>query len=457
MPQLGETVTEGTVAAWLKQPGDAVEKYEPFVEVSTDKVNAEVPSPVSGVLREIIVREGETVPTGAAIAIIDEIGAVAEAPPAVATAPAAPVQAPVVDSVVAAVNGAAGHANGAAGHGNGAARASNGSVNAAEVLRRVSPAVRRLAREHAVDLTAVRGTGQNGRITANDVIAAAHEGPAAMVGAAVLHAPVPVVPERTAAVVPPAAIPAAPVAGNGAGNGRSTYAAPVPGTVVPLTPARKIIAQRMVESLAVAPHAWTMVEVDVTKLWAWRAKEKDRFLRDKGYSLTLLPFFIHATVQALKAHPLLNSRFTDEGIVVQREINIGIAVGLDSNLMVPVIRDADALSIGGLAVAAGKLVERARAGKLGADELGGGTFTVNNTGANGSVLSKPIINAGQAAIVTMEAVVKRPVVIDDAIAIRSMMNVCLSLDHRVLDGTSANAFLSSLKKRLEAMGPAGDI
>jgi len=170
-----------------------------------------------------------------------------------------------------------------------------------------------------------------------------------------------------------------------------------------------------------------------------------------------MPFFIHATVQALRAHPLLNSRFTDDGIVVQREINVGIAVGLDSNLMVPVIRDADALSIGGLAVAAGKLIEKARTGKLGADELSGGTFTVNNTGANGSVLSKPIINAGQAAIVTMEAVVKRPVVIDDAIAIRSMMNVCLSLDHRVLDGTSANAFLADLKKRLETMGPGGDL
>jgi 2-oxoisovalerate dehydrogenase E2 component (dihydrolipoyl transacylase) len=200
-----------------------------------------------------------------------------------------------------------------------------------------------------------------------------------------------------------------------------------------------------------------MVEVDVTKLWAWRAKEKERFARDKGYSLTLLPFFIHAVVQSLKAHPLLNSRFTDDGIFIQREINVGIAVGLDSNLMVPVIRDADSLSIGGLAIAAGKLIEKARSGKLGADELGGGTFTVNNTGANGSVLSKPIINAGQAAIVTMEAVVKRPVVVGDAIAIRSMMNVCLSLDHRVLDGTRANAFLGDLKARLEAMGPSGDM
>jgi 2-oxoisovalerate dehydrogenase E2 component (dihydrolipoyl transacylase) len=472
MPQLGETVTEGTVAAWLKRPGDSIEKYESFVEVSTDKVNAEVPSPVSGVLREIIVKEGETVPTGAAIAIIDEVGAetTTTVPAGDATGDAS---SPVGLPVAAAGNGATAGAAGAAGHSNGVGathRNGNGAVNSVELLRRVSPAVRRLAREHAVDLSVVHGTGSNGRITANDVIAAAHEGPAAVMAAMVMRDPIV---ERTAPEISPgrtpaaaaaaaASLPTVPAAANGAqagasASGRSSYGAPVPGTLAPLTPARKIIAQRMVESLANAPHAWTMVEVDVTKLWAWRAKEKDRFARDKGYSLTLLPFFIHATVQALRAHPLLNSRFSEEGILVQREINIGIAVGLDSNLMVPVIRDADSLSIGGLAIAAGKLIEKARSGKLGADELGGGTFTVNNTGANGSVLSKPIINAGQAAIVTMEAVVKRPVVIDDAIAIRSMMNVCLSLDHRVLDGTSANAFLADLKKRLESMGPGGDI
>jgi len=470
MPQLGETVTEGTVAAWLKRPGDSIEKYESFVEVSTDKVNAEVPSPVSGVLREIIVKEGETVPTGAAIAIIDEVGAEAVAAPlGSATGDAtshgvSPVAAPANGAAAATTGAAAG-----AGHTNGVGaphRNGNGAVNSVELLRRVSPAVRRLAREHAVDLSVVRGTGNNGRITANDVIAAAHEGPAAVMAATVMREPIveraPETPPGRTPAATAAAAPPVPAAANGAHAGaavpgRSSYAAPVPGTFVPLTPARKIIATRMVESLANAPHAWTMVEVDVTKLWAWRAKEKDRFQRDKGYSLTLLPFFIHATVQALRAHPLLNSRFSEEGILVQREINVGIAVGLDSNLMVPVIRDADSLSIGGLAIAAGKLIEKARSGKLGADELGGGTFTVNNTGANGSILSKPIINAGQAAIVTMEAVVKRPVVIDDAIAIRSMMNVCLSLDHRVLDGTSANAFLADLKNRLESMGPGGDI
>jgi 2-oxoisovalerate dehydrogenase E2 component (dihydrolipoyl transacylase) len=212
----------------------------------------------------------------------------------------------------------------------------------------------------------------------------------------------------------------------------------------------------MVESKHTAPHAWTMVEVDVSGVWKWRASEKDRFAREKSYPLTLLPFFVHAVVQSLRAFPLMNARFTEQGIFVHREVNVGLAVALDSSLVVPVIRDADNYSIGGLAVAAGKLIERARAGKLGADDLSGGTFTVNNTGANGSLMSAPIINGGQAAIVTMEAVVKRPIVTkDDAIAIRSMMNVCLSLDNRVVDGGIASAFLVDVKKRLEAMAPGG--
>ncbi|MBC5798497.1 MAG: 2-oxo acid dehydrogenase subunit E2 [Candidatus Eremiobacteraeota bacterium] len=493
MPQLGETVTEGTVAQWLKNIGDEVEKYEAFVEVSTDKVNAEVPSPVSGVLREIIAKEGETVPTGAPIAVIDEVGSSVQ-PGAAASQPDASVAngSAARQTAEASRHGAdepvPGHTVGApavtpssygapgagpavppTGGPNGApSRNGNAPINGADVLRRVSPAVRKLAREHQVDLVSVEGTGTNGRITANDVLAAAREGPASVMAATIMAAPQ----QTTTAMAAPSAPATQPQPGRQPARpetpatrppatgvpdlsqvGRSTYAAPVPGTLVPLSPARKIIAQRMVQSLATAPHAWTMCEVDVTKLWAWRNKEKTRFQQEKGYGLTLLPFFIYATVQALRANPLLNSKFTDEGIYVQHEFNIGIAIGLDANLMVPVIRDADTLSIGGLAIAAGKLIEKARTGKLGADELGGGTFTVNNTGANGSVLSKPIINGGQAAIVTMEAVVKRPVVVDDAIAIRSMMNVCLSLDHRVLDGTTSNAFLNDLKKRLEAMKP----
>ena len=390
MPQLGETVTEGTVAQWLKRPGDSIEKYEAFVEVSTDKVNAEVPSPVAGILREVIVREGQTVPTGAPIAVIDEVGAAVEP---VEAAPRAPSS-----------NGTASH-NGA----------------------RHSPAVRRLAREHRIDLATVHGSGTNGRITAGDVIAAA----AAPAPARVVSPPVP-----------------------------SPSPQPAPGAadVVPLTPARRLIAQRMVESKRTAPHAWTMVEVDVTNLWKWRAAAKDEFERDTGTKLTLLPFFMHAVAEALRAFPLMNASFREDGIAVHRHVHLGIATATDGNLIVPVIRDADRLSIRGIALAAGTIVERARKGKLGVDDLSGGTFTVNNNGANGSVLSAPILVSGQAGIVTMEAVVKRPVVRDDdAIVIRSMMNVCLSLDHRVIDGAIADGFLVHLKRRLEAMGPSGSL
>jgi len=409
MPQLGETVTEGTVAQWLKKPGDRVEKYEAFVEVSTDKVNAEVPAPVSGVIRELIVKEGETVPTGTPIAIIDEVGAATTAPNGSASPP----------------EPAARRAEAPRSSPNGAGSA---AVSSTPGGLRVSPAVRRLAREHRVDLGGVRGSGDGGRITAKDILAAAQPGPSAGVATAI------------------------------APSGRPSYAAARPGELIPLSPARKLIAQRMVESKHNAPHAWTMVEVDVTNVWEWRTRAKDAFEREHGVKLTLLPFFMRAVVQSLARFPLMNASFTDAGIRVHREVNIGLAIAADGNLVVPVIRGADQLSIQGLALAAGALIEKGRRGRLGADDLSGGTFTVNNTGANGSVLSAPILVPGQAGIVTTEAVVKRPVVRDgDAIAIRSMMNVCLSLDHRVIDGSIASGFLSDLKARLEAMGPTGSL
>jgi 2-oxoisovalerate dehydrogenase E2 component (dihydrolipoyl transacylase) len=415
MPQLGETVTEGTVAQWLKKPGDAVEKYEAFVEVSTDKVNAEVPSPVAGVLRELIVREGETVPIGAPIATIDEAGTTP-----VAVAATAPVS----------VNGS--HA---AGNGNGSA-APAGTL---PVGLRTSPAVRRLAREHRIDLAGIAGTGAGGRITADDVIAATAARPAAAVAAAI----------AVVATAPPVA-PSAPPPHHGSPAG--------PADLMPLTPARRLIAQRMVESKHTAPHAWTMVEVDVTNLWKWRTAAKDGFERETGTKLTLLPFFMHAVAEALRAFPLMNASYHETGIAVHRNVNLGVAIATDGMLVVPVVRDADRLSIRGLAVATSEIIGRARGGKLTVDDLSGGTFTVNNNGANGSVLSAPILVSGQAGIVTMEAVVKRPVVRDeDAIVIRSMMNVCLSLDHRVIDGAIADGFLVHLKRRLESMGPSGTL
>ena len=458
MPQLGETVTEGTVAQWLKQPGDSVEKYEAFVEVSTDKVNAEVPSPVSGIIRELIVKEGETVPTGAPIAIIDDVGAAASAPPTASGSPSEQVAA------AATRDGANGEANrqasdepapggnvGLGGPSFSAPAANGTATNGASTTApggvRTSPAVRRLAREHRIDLAVVRGTGDNGRITANDILAAAKAGPSAGVAATIGA--------DNAEYVAPARA-AAPQAPRTAA--KPTYSSARPGDLIPLTQARRIIAQRMVDSKHTAPHAWTTTEVDVTNVWKWRVREKDAFEKATGVKLTLLPFFVRAVVESLAAFPLMNASFTDEGIRVHRDVNIGLAIAADGNLVVPVLRGADQLSIRGIALAAGALIDKGRRGKLGADDLAGGTFTVNNTGANGSILSAPILVPGQAGIVTMEAVVKRPVVRDDdAIAIRSIMNVCMSLDHRVIDGAVASGFLSDLKKRLEAMGPSGTV
>jgi 2-oxoisovalerate dehydrogenase E2 component (dihydrolipoyl transacylase) len=420
MPQLGETVTEGTVAQWLKSVGDSVDKYEDFVEVSTDKVNAGVPSPVTGTIRELLVKEGETVATGTPIAVIDEAGAAktgaTQAPAATApTVAATPVAAAPAMPAVSSPNGAP-------------AGAGSESVESESALRGASPAVRRLAREHRIDIRAIKGSGSNGRVTADDVLAA------------VTAAPSPVA-ART-----------------------STYAQPIPGSTVTLTQARRIIAERMVESRHTAPHAWSMVQIDVTDVWSWRVREKDRLERESGYKLTLLPFFIRAVVESLAAFPLMNARFVPAtaggppSIHVNDEVNVGIAIGLATNLVVPVIRRADKLSIKGIALAAGELIEKARKNKLGVDDLAGGTFTVNNNGANGSWASAPIINGGQAGIVTMETVVKTVVVRDDdSLAIRRMMNSCLSLDHRVVDGYVASGFLADLKKRLEAMGPQGDL
>ncbi|MEO6834716.1 MAG: dihydrolipoamide acetyltransferase family protein, partial [Candidatus Tumulicola sp.] len=327
MPQLGETVTEGTVAQWLKNVGDAVEKYEAFVEVSTDKVNAEVPSPVSGTIREVLVKEGETVATGTPIAIIDEIGA-ATASPAPAPTAAAPAPAASTQAQTPSTNGSGGTSG-------------LSSADADAVLRGASPAVRRLAREHHLDIRTIKGSGANGRVTAQDVLAAA----------------------RTGAVA--AAV----------GLAKPTYGKPIPGMTIPLTQARRIIAERMVESKHAAPHAWSMVQIDVTNVWKWRAKEKDRFERETGYKLTLLPFFVRAAIESLAAFPLMNAKFTPDGIYVNEDVNVGIAIGLATNLVVPVVKHADQLSIRGLAIAAGELIDKARKGKLGVDDLAGGTFT----------------------------------------------------------------------------------
>jgi 2-oxoisovalerate dehydrogenase E2 component (dihydrolipoyl transacylase) len=450
MPQLGETVTEGTVAQWLKNVGDSIEKYEDFLEVSTDKVNAQVPSPVAGVIKEVLVKEGDTVPVGTAIAIIEEVESASDVPrdnevpqtldQMAASANLEPVPGFNIPQLEAPP----------APKGNGRSRSENVIPSAEESLRKASPAVRKLAREHHVDIRALRGSGANGRVTADDVLSASRMGPAAAVAQSIA------VGTNFGAAAPPTIAPPPPAHAAPVASGKSTYAEPIPGTLVPLTQARRLIAERMLESKHTAPHAWTMVEIDVTNLWKWRQREKDRFERETGYRLTLLPFFMRAVVESLTAFPLMNGRYTPDGIYVNKDINVGIAIGLPTTLVVPVVKNADKLSIKGLAIAASELIDKARRGKLTADDLSGGTFTVNNNGANGSYASAPIINSGQAGIVTMEAVVKKPVVRDDdSIAIRSMMNSCLSLDHRVVDGYVASGFLADLKGRLERMGPEG--
>jgi 2-oxoisovalerate dehydrogenase E2 component (dihydrolipoyl transacylase) len=433
MPQLGESVTEGTITRWLVKVGDFVKKYDPLAEVSTDKVNAEVPSTVSGRVTEIVVPEGETVAVGTLILYIEENGGAAEEEtagkpdtqddtPAAAVPPAA---APTI-----------------------AADSQPARVPAADGKQRYSPAVLRLAQEHGIDLSRVVGTGIGGRVTRKDVQKLIDAGG---------HQPQP-----TATTAPSAAAPsAAPaVSVQPAQSAPAAPAAPVfdipvaaGDQVIPVSPVRRTIANRMVQSKHEAPHAWTMVEVDVTNLVNFRNQVKDEFKKKEGVNLTFLPFFIKAVVEALKEYPMLNSTWAGDKIIVKKNINISIAVATEDALYVPVIKDADQKSIFGIAKSIEDLAARTRAGKLTMDDMSGGTFTVNNTGSFGSVLSMPIINSPQAAILSVESIVKRPVVIDDMIAIRSMVNLCLSLDHRVLDGLVCGRFLQSVKQKLESIGP----
>jgi 2-oxoisovalerate dehydrogenase E2 component (dihydrolipoyl transacylase) len=418
MPQLGESVTEGTIGQWLKHPGDHVDKYESLLEVLTDKVNAEVPSPASGTVVKLLVEEGATVPVGTPICELETEaagGAADVATPApAAESPAAPApEAPA---------------------------APRASAPAAREGTRYSPAVRRLAEEHKVDPSAIAGTGAGGRVTRNDVLNFVKaEGEAGSV--------------RTPAAPPAPAAAPAPAAGGALAAGAPAQIEDAD-QLVPVTQVRRVIAERMVRSKQTVPHAWLMVEADVTGLVALRARHKDAFKDREGVSLTYLPFMLRAIVAALKAVPEMNAQWNGDQIVMKRRINIGIAAATDRGLVVPVIQDADQKNIVGLAKAAQDLTHRARAGRLKLEDLNGGTFTLDNTGAVGTILTYPIINAPEVGIVTMESIVKRPVVVaGDAIAVRSMVNLCLSFDHRVVDGAEAALFVNTIKKHLEALGP----
>ena len=486
MPQLGESVAEGTIGRLLKAPGDRVERDEAIVEVMTDKVNAEIPSPVAGIVEQIVVQEGDVVPVGAALLVIgdgsglagqsigDAAGAASEAVPAASASPAlasevaasapptaresaralvadapSPSATPTTPAPPAGEPDTAGSVYPDAGGG---------------APKRASPFVRSLARKYGINLAQVNGSGLGGRVTKDDILAFIEQrGAQPVAGAPVAVAPPappapaapasPPAPPAPAAPMPPAAPAAppapAPVAAAGIGPDEE---------LVPLTPMRRAIADHMVRSVQTAPHAWGMTEIDVSALVKLRAGLLADWQRREGFELTYLPFFVKAVVEALRENPTLNARWSDQGVVLKKRVHIGIAVAVANGLVVPVVRDADQKSIAGLALAIREIVLKAREGRLTMDDLAGGTFTVNNTGALGSIASGPIINQPQAGIITMEAIVKRPIVTeDDAIAIRSMMNSCLSFDHRVTDGAEALRFLRSVKQRVEAFGPGTTI
>ena len=409
MPQLGESITEGTISRWLKQPGDQVKKYEGLVEIITDKVNAEVPAPLAGVLKEIKVKEGTTVGVGTEIAIIEESVAATQGPaPTAPTAGAQAVPAPQTGpKEVPLVGESQGGASG-------------------ETRTRLSPAVRALIDEHRIsdaELSRITGSGIGGRISKKDVedYVAKRAQPAASNG------------EQRQTATP---APAAP--------------APTPGTTVPWSPMRRAIAANMLKSKQTIPHAWTVAEVDMTSVVRFRQKVKDSFKQREGIDLTFVPIIVKSVVEGLKAVPVLNASWSEQGLVLHKDINIGVAVSVDDGLIVPVIHQADRMSIAGLAKATDDLAKRARAGKLGIPDVQGATFTVNNPGTFGTILSYSIIAPPQAGILAMDAIVKRPVVVEgDAIAVRSMMNLCLSFDHRVLDGVSAARFLQGVRRWLE--------
>jgi 2-oxoglutarate dehydrogenase E2 component (dihydrolipoamide succinyltransferase) len=463
LPALGESVTEGTVTRWLKQPGDQVQVDEPLLEVSTDKVDTEIPSPASGTLLEIKVAEDETVEVGTELAVIGSGDGAAEQPtqpaPAQPEAPAAPQPASGAETPMAAEAGERAAAEAQSQEKAEAPEAAPAQAAPAEATPSrptpahaapaggggdgspyVTPLVRKLATEHSVDLATLRGTGVGGRIRKQDVLAAAEQARKA-------EQPAP------AAAAPPAAPAAA-----------APAASQLRGSTVKMSRLRSIIARRMIESLQVSAQLTTVLEVDVSAIARLRQRAKAGFLAREGVKLSFLPFFAKATVEALKAHPSVNATIdTEKGEITYFDAeHLGIAVDTDRGLLVPVIRDAGDLNIAGLARKIADLADRTRNNKIMPDELSGGTFTLTNTGSRGVLIDTPIINQPQVGILGTGAVVKRPVVVTDdtgadSIAIRSMAFLSLTYDHRLVDGADAARFLGSIKQRLEGGQFEGDL
>jgi pyruvate dehydrogenase E2 component (dihydrolipoamide acetyltransferase) len=435
MPQMGESIVEGTLTKWLKKPGDKVERDEPLFEISTDKVDTEIPSPGAGTLAEILVEEGKTVGINTVVARIDEAGGAAKAAPAPVAEPAAPAapaaaSAPVAPAPVA-----------SAPVGPAPVAPTPEPAAAVESSGPLSPLVRKLAREHNIDVARVKGTGAGGRVTKQDMEAHIAQGsaPAAPVAAA----PAAVAPPPAVALpqtVAPAAAAPAPLPASGVAKTR----------IEPMSQMRIRIAEHMVMSKRTSPHVTTVHRVDMTKVAKMRERNKGTVQTSYGFGLTYLPFITRATVVALRHFPLLNASLDNNNIVYHNEINIGIAVALENGLIVPVIRAADEKNVLGLQRSIVDLAARARSRQLKPDEVVGGTFSITNFGSFGSLVGTPVINQPQVAILGVGTVDKTPVVVDDAIAIRSICHLSLSFDHRLIDGALADQFMTKVKEVLQA-------
>jgi 2-oxoisovalerate dehydrogenase E2 component (dihydrolipoyl transacylase) len=445
MPKLGESVTEGTIGKWLKQPGDKVNKYDLLVEVQTDKVNTEIPSPVAGILKEVKVEEGQTVPIGTLLAVFDTAdGEAAAQPSAPAAQPAAaqtqPTAAqPTKPSVVEPPRPAPRPPQPAPQSSYSAPQASASATATAERPDlsdvRATPAVRKLASEQGIDISQIEGTGLGGRVSRKDVEDFIAQRQSSQ--------------QQAAARV----VPAQPQVQSQA----PARQAPVPSLagdeLVPLSQMRRAIANNMVQAWA-APHAHAVMEVDMTDLMRYRERVKAEFQEREGFDLSPAAFIAKAVVEALRTVPSVNSSWTDQGLIRHRELNLGYAVALgEEGLIVPVIKDADGKSLAGLMRNIRDVVDRAKARRLTLDDLSGGTFTLNNTGPLGTIVSSPIVPPGQAAILSSESIRKRLVVTEeDAIAIRQMMNIVIGFDHRVVDGSTAARFLTAVRDWLQTVG-----
>jgi pyruvate/2-oxoglutarate dehydrogenase complex dihydrolipoamide acyltransferase (E2) component len=448
MPRLGESVAEGTIGNWLKNEGDWVERDESLAEIITDKINAELPSPVAGRLAKILVKVDETVPVGVDIALIEENADVSASPPAEPAAgpDAAPVENPEHAQVMVMENRGKFDENGSST----STRAIGTKV---EERQRISPLARRLAREHDIDLNAIAGTGVGGRVRKEDILAYVAQRQA--VGA---QSTLPSAPPAEPEYAPPTPVSVGP----------QFIAPPSPASttveeegIEVITPDRMrlAIAEHMVRSKRTSPHATTVVEVDMTNIAKWLEKNKEDFKKREGYSISYVPFVMKAVCEGIRKFPFMNSSWTEDNkIIVKKHINLGMAVATDAGLVVPTLYDADQYTLAGLAKQISAIAQRARANKLTIQDLQGSTFVVNNPGTFGTILSVPIINQPHAGILSMDAVVKRPVVLeDDAIAVRHMMYLCLSFDHRILDGAGAGGFLQAVRTKLQSYGREIDV